>query len=145
MIADVHSLDVQTRGKGTYEVTEAVARIVAGSGVVTGTATVFIRHTSASLVIYENADPSARQDLHAWFEQLVPEDMPGMVHTLEGPDDTSSHLRMVLTRSSETIPISNGRMTLGTWQGIFVFEHRRAPHVRTVDVAVVGAGARSIS
>jgi len=138
MIAVVESIRIPTRGKGTYEITDAVARIVSQSGVKTGTATVFLRHTSASLVIYENADSSARQDLHAWFERLVPEDMPGMVHTTEGPDDTSSHLRMVLTRTSETIPISQGEMTLGTWQGIFVFEHRRAAHSRTVEVAVTG-------
>ena len=140
MIAVVQSVRVPTNGKGTYEVTEEVERIVAESGVGTGTVTVFIRHTSASLVIYENADPSAREDLHRWFERLVPESIPGMVHTLEGPDDMSSHLRMVLTRTSETIPISNSRMTLGTWQGIFLFEHRRSAHVRTLDVAVTGIG-----
>lgn len=139
MIAKTESFDVRTRGKGTYEITDDIARIVRASGVRTGAVTVFIRHTSASLVIYENADPSAREDLHTWFERTVPEDMPGMVHTLEGPDDTSSHLRMVITRTSETIPIANGRMTLGTWQGIFVFEHRRAPHTRTVVVSVLGS------
>ncbi len=138
MIAVVHSIRVPTRGKGTYEITSDVERIVAVSGVTTGTVTVFLRHTSASLVIYENADPSAREDLHTWFERMVPEDMPDMVHTMEGPDDTSSHLRMVLTRTSETIPIARGQMTLGTWQGIFVFEHRRAAHTRTVDISVMG-------
>ncbi|MFY8217047.1 MAG: secondary thiamine-phosphate synthase enzyme YjbQ [Chthoniobacterales bacterium] len=138
VIAAVQSIRVPTRGKGTYEITSDVERVVVESGVTTGTVTVFLRHTSASLVIYENADPSAREDLHAWFERLVPEGLPGMVHTLEGPDDMSSHLRMVITRTSETIPISSARMTLGTWQGIFVFEHRRAAHVRTVDVAVIG-------
>jgi secondary thiamine-phosphate synthase enzyme len=138
VIAAVQSIRVPTRGKGTYEITSDVERVVVESGVTTGTVTVFLRHTSASLVIYENADPSAREDLHAWFERLVPEGLPGMVHTLEGPDDMSSHLRMVITRTSETIPISSARMTLGTWQGIFVFEHRRAAHVRAVDVAVIG-------
>lgn len=138
MIAVVESIEVRTRGKGTYEITDSVERIVSASGVRTGTVTVFMRHTSASLVIYENADPSARQDLHTWFERTVAEDTPGMVHTLEGGDDTTSHLRMALTRTSETIPIVRARMTLGTWQGIFVFEHRRAPHVRTVDIAVTG-------
>jgi secondary thiamine-phosphate synthase enzyme len=101
-------------------------------------ATVFLQHTSASLVIYENADPSAREDLHAYFERLVPEDDPDWVHTLEGPDDTTSHLRMALTRTSETIPIMGGRLALGAWQGIFLFEHRRAPHSRRVVVSVVG-------
>jgi secondary thiamine-phosphate synthase enzyme len=137
MIATHQTITVPTRGKGTYEITDEVARIVRQSGVRTGTVTVFIRHTSASLVIYENADPSARADLHAYFEKIAPED-GDYVHTLEGPDDTTSHLRMALTRTSEVIPVAAGRMTLGSWQGIFVFEHRRAAHTRQVDVAVVG-------
>jgi secondary thiamine-phosphate synthase enzyme len=89
-------------------------------------------------VIYENADASARVDLHAFFERLVPENTPYFVHTDEGPDDMPSHLRMVLTRTSEVIPVVSGRLALGTWQGIFLFEHRRAPHSRTVVVSVVG-------
>ncbi len=132
------TLTVRTRGKGTYEITDEVAKIVSVSGVTTGTATVFIRHTSASLVIYENADPSARADLHAWFDKIVPENDPDYIHTMEGPDDTTSHLRMALTRTSEVVPVAGGRLTLGTWQGIFVFEHRRAPHSRLVDVVVMG-------
>lgn len=138
MIANTTEFTVRTRGQGTYEITEEVARIVRDSGVQNGTATVFIQHTSASLIIYENADPSARTDLHAFFDRLVPEDAEYFVHTAEGPDDMPSHLRMVLTRTSEAIPISAGRMTLGTWQGIFVFEHRRAAQARTIAVAVVG-------
>ncbi len=137
MIARHQSIAVRTRGKGTYEITDEVARVVRESGVLTGTVTVFIRHTSASLVIYENADPSARTDLHAYFEKLVPQE-GDYVHTLEGPDDTTSHLRMALTRTSEVIPIADGRLTLGTWQGIFVFEHRRSAHTRTVDIVVLG-------
>ena len=132
------TLAIRTRGKGTYEITDDVARIVRASGVTTGTATVFVRHTSASLVIYENADPSARTDLHAWLEKIVPEDDPDYIHTLEGPDDTTSHLRMAITRTSEVIPIATGRLTLGTWQGIFLFEHRRPPHSRQVDVVSMG-------
>lgn len=131
------TFQVSTRGKGTYEITDEVARLVTDSDVTTGTVTVFIRHTSASLVLYENADPSARSDLHAYFETLAPED-GNYVHTLEGPDDTTSHLRMALTQTSEVIPVVHGRMTLGTWQGIFVFEHRRSRHERTVDVVVLG-------
>ncbi len=138
MTAHVSTFEVRTRGKGTYEITDAVANCVRASGVRTGMVTVFLQHTSASLVIYENADPSARADLHAYFERLVPEDDAGWIHTLEGPDDTTSHLRMALTRTNETIPVQNGRPTLGTWQGIFVFEHRRAPHSRRVVVSVVG-------
>lgn len=139
MPAHTGSLTLSTRGKGTYEITAEVARIVQQSGIQTGQATVFLQHTSASLVIYENADPSARADLHAFFERLVPEDSPGYIHTDEGPDDSTSHLRMVLTRTSETIPVVGGRLALGTWQGIFVFEHRRAPHRRSLVVSVVGA------
>jgi secondary thiamine-phosphate synthase enzyme len=137
MTAKHQTISVHTRGKGTYEITDEVARVVRESGVRTGTVTVFIRHTSASLVIYENADPSARADLHDYFEKIAPED-GDYAHTLEGPDDTTSHLRMALTRTSEVIPIAGGRMTLGTWQGIFVFEHRRATHTRQVDVVAVG-------
>ena len=138
MKAHANSFTTSTRGKGTYDITDEVARVVKESGITTGTATVFIQHTSASLVIYENADPSARTDLHAFFERLVPEDRDYYIHTAEGADDTTSHLRMVLTRSSEAIPVMQGQMALGAWQGIFVFEHRRAPHRRTLVVSVVG-------
>ena len=138
MKAHTGSFSVSTKGKGTYEITDEVARIVRESGVSTGMATVFIQHTSASLIIYENADSSARTDLHEFFERLVPEDSDYFVHTAEGPDDMPSHLRMVLTRTSEVIPIDGGRLTLGTWQGIFVFEHRRASHQRTIVVSIVG-------
>ncbi len=138
MHAHTATFTIGTRGKGTYEITEEVAGVVRASGVQTGTATVFIRHTSASLIIYENADRSARTDLHEFFERLVPEDADYFVHTAEGPDDMPSHLRMVLTRTSEVVPVAEGRMLLGTWQGIFLFEHRRAPHRREVVVAVVG-------
>jgi secondary thiamine-phosphate synthase enzyme len=138
MKAHTDAFQVSTRGKGTYEITDEVARVVRASGVKTGTATVFVQHTSASLIIYENADPSARTDLHAFFERLVPENLEYFVHTAEGPDDMPSHLRMVLTRTSEVVPVAQGHMTLGTWQGIFLFEHRRAPHRRNVVVSVVG-------
>ena len=127
-----------TRGKGTYEITEEVAAIVQDSGVSDGMVTVFVKHTSASLVIMENADPSARRDLEEYFERLVPEDTPYFVHTMEGPDDMPSHIRMALTRTSEVIPVVGGRMALGTWQGIFLFEHRRASHTRGIVVSVVG-------
>lgn len=138
MPAHADSFRISTRGKGTTEITDQVGRIVAASGIKTGTATVFVQHTSCSLVIYENADPSARTDLHEYFERLVPENTPWFVHTCEGPDDMPSHLRMVLTRTSEVIPVVNGRLALGTWQGIFLFEHRRAPHTRSVVVSIVG-------
>jgi secondary thiamine-phosphate synthase enzyme len=132
------TLQIRTKGKGTYEITDEVHAAVAKSGVTTGTATVFVQHTSASLVIFENADRSARVDLEAYFERLVPENTNYFTHSAEGPDDSTSHIRMVLTRSSEVIPIAEGRLQLGTWQGIFLFEHRRSPHLRRAIVSVLG-------
>ena len=129
--------EIRTKGKGTYEITDQIESAVAESGIKTGTATVFIAHTSASLVIMENAAPAARRDLEKFFERLVPEDAD-YEHDDEGPDDSTSHIRMVLTRSSEVIPIADERLQLGTWQGIFLFEHRRAPHLRRVVVTVIG-------
>lgn len=138
MPAHTDTFSVQTHGKGTSEITREVASIVARSGIQNGTVTVFVRHTSASLVIMENADPSARRDLEMFFDKLVPENTPWFIHTQEGPDDMPSHIRMALTRTSEVIPIIGSRMTLGTWQGIFLFEHRRHPHRREIAVSVVG-------
>jgi secondary thiamine-phosphate synthase enzyme len=129
---------VSTRGKGTYEMTDKVASVVRESGVTAGTVTVFVRHTSCSLIIMENADPTARRDLEEFFERLVPEDTPYFEHTAEGGDDSTSHIRSVLTRTTEVIPIADGRMRLGTWQGIFLFEHRRAPHRREIALSVIG-------
>ena len=138
MPAHTATFCLRSRGKGTTEITAQVDSIVRDSKILNGTVTVMVQHTSASLVIMENADPSARRDLEEFFERLVPEDTPWFVHTLEGPDDMPSHIRMALTRTSEVIPIINGRMSLGTWQGIFLFEHRRAPHQRQIAVSVVG-------
>jgi secondary thiamine-phosphate synthase enzyme len=138
MSAYADQFTLATRGKGTYEITERVQAIVRASGIKTGTATVFVQHTSCSLVIFENADPSARTDLHAFFDHLVPEDTPYFVHTYEGEDDMPSHLRMALTRTSEVIPVLNGQLALGTWQGLFLFEHRKAPHTRSLVISVVG-------
>ena len=130
--------DVPTRGKGLYEITVQVRKALQGTSIQDGVVTVFVRHTSASLVIFENADPTASRDLEKFFERLVPEDAEGYSHTLEGLDDMTSHIRMSLTRTSEVIPVSEGRIVLGTWQGIFLFEHRRAPHVRQVAVNISG-------
>jgi secondary thiamine-phosphate synthase enzyme len=132
------SFTYSTSGKGTYEITDLVHDLVKKSEIQNGTVTVFITHTSASLIIYENADPSARTDLHRYFEKIAPENDPDYIHTAEGPDDMPSHLRMGLTRTSEVIPISRGKMTLGTWQGIFLFEHRSQPHRRTISVNIMG-------
>ncbi|MCX6954619.1 MAG: secondary thiamine-phosphate synthase enzyme YjbQ [Verrucomicrobia bacterium] len=132
------TLSLRTPGAGTHEITEAVARELARSGFASGLVSVFCQHTSCSLVIMENADPSARRDLEAWLDRLVPEEDPHFEHTLEGPDDMPSHIKMALTRTSETVPFASGRMLLGTWQGIFLWEHRRAAHTRKLVVTVVG-------
>ena len=136
----VHSepLGVRTKGKGTYEITDQLQDVLARSKVATGVVTVFVQHTSCSLIIMENADPTARRDLEKYFDRLVPENEPYFEHNDEGADDMASHIRMVLTRSSETIPVADSRMQLGTWQGIFLFEHRRAAHTRKVMVTVIG-------
>ena len=132
------SISLRTAGKGTYEITDEVNAVLARSGIGIGTVTVFVQHTSCSLVIMENADPTARRDLEEFFDRLVPENEPYFEHNDEGPDDMPSHIRSVLTRSSEIIPVANGRMQLGTWQGIFLFEHRRAIHHRKIVVTVMG-------
>jgi secondary thiamine-phosphate synthase enzyme len=132
------TLTVSTRGSGLYEFTDAVAREVARSGRESGVVTVFCQHTSCSLVIMENADPTAREDLEAWLDRLVPGDNPHFVHTAEGPDDMPSHIKMALTRTSENVPFAGGRLLLGSWQGIFLWEHRRASHQRQVVVTVMG-------
>jgi len=121
-------------------VTSHVEEIVRASKVRSGLVTVFIQHTSASLIIYENADQSARVDLEKYFDRLVPENADYFVHTAEGPDDMPGHIRMALTRTSETIPVERGQMQLGTWQGIFVFEHRSGGHARSLVVTVMGEG-----
>ncbi len=138
MNAFSETLTVPTKGKGTYDITHEIEEIVQQSGVRTGTATIFLQHTSASLVIFENADRSARVDLEKFFERLVPEQTDYFTHTSEGPDDSTSHIKMVLTRSSEVIPIAAGRLALGTWQGIFLFEHRRSAHRRRLVISVIG-------
>ena len=127
-----------TRGRGLVELTREIEDIVRRSRASTGIAVVFCRHTSASLVIQENADPSAGRDLVAWLERIAPDGDPAYTHTAEGPDDMPSHLRSAVTKTSETIPIDGGRLSLGTWQGLFLFEHRTSPHRRSVVVHVQG-------
>jgi secondary thiamine-phosphate synthase enzyme len=131
-------LELRTKGKGLYEITDDVQAKIDRCGVRNGTVTVFVQHTSCSVVVMENADPTARRDLEAFFERLVPEDADYFTHGSEGSDDMPSHIRMVLTRTSETIPIVDGKMQLGTWQGVFLFEHRRAPHRRRFSVTIIG-------
>jgi secondary thiamine-phosphate synthase enzyme len=131
-------LELRTKGKGLYEITEDVQAKIDTYGVRNGTVTVFVQHTSCSVVVMENADPTARRDLEAFFDRLVPEDADYFTHGSEGSDDMPSHIRMALTRTSETIPIADGKMQLGTWQGIFLFEHRRAPHRRRISITIIG-------
>ena len=133
-----HALEVSTRGRGMTELSAELRRLVADAGIRTGLAVVFCRHTSCSLVIQENADPSASRDLLAWLDRLAPEHDPAYTHTAEGPDDMPAHLRSVLTSSSESIPIVDGELALGTWQGLFLLEHRRAPHTRRLVVHLSG-------
>lgn len=132
----VESLTVHTEAQGLLEITGEIARLVARAKISEGLCTVFLQHTSASLVIQENADPSAKRDLEAWLTRLVREDDPHFTHTSEGPDDMPSHIKAALTATSLSIPIENGRLALGTWQGIYLWEHRRAPHQRRVVVHI---------
>ena len=132
------TLAISPKGRGLHEVTGAVAEVVGRAGVHTGVCLVFLRHTSASLVIQENADPSACHDLEKWFERAAPDGDPVYRHTTEGPDDMPSHIRAALTSTSEQIPVVAGHLGLGTWQGLFLFEHRLRPGNRHAVVHVWG-------
>ena len=138
MSAKSTAFTVRTRGRGTTEVTAQVQDAVAASGIDEGLCTVFIHHTSASLTINENADPDVQRDLDAFLSRLVPDGDALYVHTMEGPDDMPAHVRTALTQTSLSIPVSAGRCALGTWQGIFVWEHRQRGHQRRITVSVVG-------
>jgi secondary thiamine-phosphate synthase enzyme len=131
-------LTVATKGRGFHDVTSHVQAVVERSGVQTGLCTVFVQHTSASLVIQENADPSVLRDLGRWLEKLAPEDSRAYEHDDEGPDDMPGHLKSAITRTSESIPITEGKLVLGTWQAIYLIEHRTAPHQRRAVVHVTG-------
>ncbi|MEM8607749.1 MAG: secondary thiamine-phosphate synthase enzyme YjbQ [Myxococcota bacterium] len=133
------SFTVDTLGRGTLEITHRVQQAVGESGVQEGLCNVFVHHTSASLIINENADPDVQVDLNAFLDRLVPDGDPLYVHTAEGPDDMPAHVRTALTQTSVSIPIHNGRCALGTWQGVYLWEHRRRPHRRRVTVTILGA------
>ncbi len=135
-MAVVRELSIDSRGQGLHEVTQDIAGVVHSSGVPEGLCTVFIRHTSASLTIQENADPSARRDLEAWLNRLVPENDPLYIHNSEGPDDMPAHIKAILTQTSLSIPILEGRLALGTWQGIYLWEHRQGEHQRRLVVHI---------
>lgn len=131
-------LSVATRGRGTYDITQEVARIVGASRISVGIATVWIMHTSASLIVCENADPDVRRDLDAFFARLVRDGDPLFTHDAEGDDDMPAHVRSVLTQTSIGVPVVGGKLGLGTWQGLYLWEHRTAPHRREVSVTVIG-------
>lgn len=131
-------LDIATRGQGLHEITAEVARWVAGTGIAEGLLTLFIRHTSASLLIQENAAPEVRDDLLAFLRGLVPEDARRYLHQDEGPDDMPAHIRSALLPTQLSVPVAGSRLLLGTWQGIYVVEHRRAPHLREVVLHLIG-------
>ncbi len=137
------SFQVQTSGRGTHDVTDEVRHIVSRSGVESGLCHVFIHHTSASLMLCENADPAVRSDLERFMSHLVPDGDPMFSHTAEGPDDMPAHVRTVLTHTGLNIPVVNGRCALGTWQGVYLWEHRTSRHTRRITVTVQGVGRES--
>ncbi len=134
----LHEFTIATRGRGFYEFTDTVATWVANNGFRAGLLTLHLRHTSASLLIQENADPDVRADLERFFERLVPDGDPLFEHTLEGADDMPSHVRTALTAVSLSLPVADGELALGTWQGIYLWEHRRRPHTRRVTAHFIG-------
>jgi secondary thiamine-phosphate synthase enzyme len=135
---DQQVLEFRTKGRGTTDITAAVARAVAASGIKKGLCTVFLQHTSASLILCENADPDVRRDLETLLSRLAPDGDPAYVHDTEGPDDMAAHARSILTSNSLTIPVAEGKLMLGTWQGLYLYEHRHAGHQRSVVVTVMG-------
>ncbi|MFN0190910.1 MAG: secondary thiamine-phosphate synthase enzyme YjbQ [Aestuariivirga sp.] len=138
MLQHQAGLEIATKGRGLYEITREVAAVVKAAKIKIGLATIFCRHTSCSIIVNENADPDVRHDLEAFMKRLVPDGDPHFVHILEGPDDMAAHIKTALTASSLSIPIADGRLALGTWQGIYLFEHRVAPHRRQAIVHVFG-------
>ncbi len=133
-----HEIEIRTRGRGTYDLSRDVQRAVRESGIESGLCHVFIRHTSASLMLCENADPDVMTDLETFMSRQVPDGDPMFIHTAEGPDDMPAHIRSILTQSDLNIPVRGGRCALGTWQGIYLWEHRYAPHTRRVVLTIQG-------
>jgi secondary thiamine-phosphate synthase enzyme len=132
------SFTLETKGRGTYEITDRIQRVVRDANVERGLCTVFVHHTSASLIVCENAAPDVRRDLERFFARLVPDGDPDFRHTDEGPDDMPAHVRSILTQTSLTLPVEHARCDLGTWQGVYLWEHRTAPHRRRITVSVIG-------
>jgi len=131
-------LEITTRGRGTYDITAELQAMVRASGIATGLCHVFVQHTSASLLICENADPDVRSDLEGWLQRQVPDGDPAYAHSMEGADDMPAHIRSILTNMDLTLPVTRGRAALGTWQGVFLYEHRQHGHHRKVIVTVSG-------
>ncbi len=132
------SFEITTRGRGTHEITDEVTTAIAAAAIDTGVAHVFVHHTSASVILCENADPSVRRDLEAFAARLVRDGDPIFTHDAEGPDDMPAHVRTILTASAVTVPVAHGRADLGTWQGVYLWEHRTTPHRRRVTITVLG-------
>jgi secondary thiamine-phosphate synthase enzyme len=142
MIAQ-RTFSLRTKGRGTTDITAEVERIVRESGIGTGIANVFLQHTSASLILCENAAPAVRRDLETLISRIAPDGDPAYVHDDEGPDDMAAHARSILTTNSLQVPVQDGALMLGTWQGIYLWEHRHAPHQRSVVVSVLGESGRT--
>jgi secondary thiamine-phosphate synthase enzyme len=140
MICESRVVQVPTKGNGFHDITDTVRAFVKETRVKTGTCNVFLRHTSASLVIQENADPAVLRDLGRWMAKLAPEDSAAYEHDDEGPDDMPAHLRVAVTRTSETVPVAESKLLLGTWQAIYLWEHRKRAHTREVVLTVMGMG-----
>ncbi|MDQ3037394.1 MAG: secondary thiamine-phosphate synthase enzyme YjbQ [Myxococcota bacterium] len=132
-----HSVEIRTRGRGTSDITREIQETVAASGVRDGLCHLFVHHTSASLIVCENADPAVRRDLESFFARLAPDGDPIFEHDDEGPDDMAAHVRTILTQVSLTLPVADGRCDLGTWQGVYLWEHRHAPHARRITITVM--------
>lgn len=132
------TVEIATSGRGTYDITSVVQQHIASSGLSNGLCNIFIKHTSASLTLSENADPDVMRDLETFMARIAPDGDPDFVHTAEGPDDMPAHIRSILTRSDLQLPVNDGRCALGTWQGIYVWEHRRAAHTRQLVISVFG-------
>ena len=135
---DQHEFTLSTDGRGTYDLTAEIQRAVTASGIRTGICHVFVRHTSASLMLCENADPAVRRDLETFMQRQVPDGDPMFTHTAEGPDDMPAHVRSILTQNDLNLPVADGACALGTWQGVYLWEHRLAPHRRSVLLTIVG-------
>jgi secondary thiamine-phosphate synthase enzyme len=144
MTVEQKTLEFHTSGRGTTEIGAEIQHAVAASGIKKGICTIFLQHTSASLILCENADPHVRKDLEMLLSRLAPDGDPAYVHDTEGPDDMAAHARSILTSNSLTIPVADGKLKLGTWQGVYLYEHRHAGHVRSVVVTVIGENWRKV-